>query len=198
MGALNPNSYRKHLIKKLEESDNYTKEEKVVMKNRIILGEMRGTPLDALRKKLFTDDEDILSRDGADMASIDGEDGQNLLLGGDNLEDMEDTEDTEDTEDVQDMEDMEDTEDVQDMEDVEETPSSSNRNLDDVVSDTILEILTKFKEIRDTYVEQDPQKADIVRKVYDYLFKAKDKIANEINKDNTTPNQPLQQKVDTI
>jgi hypothetical protein len=188
MESLNPNKYRKALFKKLEESD-LSKEEKVVIKNKIILGEARGTPLDELRAKLFRDDEDLgndptdlegdvapdmgLGEEDPTVKELPGEEGD-LILGGDELEGEEPVEDD-------DFED-EDLDDVEGMDDLEGEEGPTNRNMDDLVADTILEILTSFKQIRDSYVDEDPDKAEIVRKVYDYLFKAKDKIANEINK----------------
>ncbi len=199
MESLNPKNYRKALLKKLEESD-LKKEEKIVIKNKIILGEMRGTPLDDLRRRLFSVEEDevlgneVSDEEGAtaptdtgltgeeDPSVIDvpGEEGD-LLLGGDETEDYED-------EEAGGLGDMEDPEGEGELE--EPVMSDAERNMDDLVADTILEILTSFKEIRDGYVAEDPDKADIVRKIYDYLFKAKDKIANEITKANQESQMP--------
>lgn len=202
MESLNPNKYRKEILKKLEESD-MPKEEKVVIKNKIILGEMRGTPLDDLRRKLFQDDEDIgneVTDEAGSMAPTEmglsgeedptiidapGEEGD-LILGGEQKEDEIES-DEDDMESEMDYED--EIEDEDEYED-DGVMTNAERNMDDLVADTILEILTSFKEIRDGYVSEDPDKADIVRKVYDYLFKAKDKIANEINKANQENQMP--------
>ena len=199
MGDLNANSYRKRLLQKLQESD-LPKEEKIVAGNKIIL-ETAGQ-LKAFAEELFKEedpedigaDEDVIiepdeeiidvpAKDAGnpDMLPIEGSD-DSMLLGGE----LGDTDGLDDAP-LPPSEDLVDPSDELGMDiGANDLGINPDRNMDDLVADTVLEILTHFKDIRDEYVAQDPDKAAIVRKVYDYLFKAKDKIAGEITKDKQT------------
>lgn len=59
--------------------------------------------------------------------------------------------------------------------------SINNENdIRDLATDTTIEVLQLIKDLRDKTKKENPQKAELIRKIYDYILKIKDKVAEEI------------------
>jgi len=191
MADLNPIVYRKKVIKKLSESDEATEVKKEKIEEKAPLGTPRGTALDQLRSKLFTDEtvanrEDVGDEYGADEEM--GAHAPNVGMGMDSEIDGMDNVDPRDAGYIDPEHALED-----------EQPSgamiSKEEELQDMASDLVAEVLLQLKDLRDQYKQESPEKAQLVRKLYDYILKGKDKIASELIKaeqDVDTGMQPKQ------
>ncbi|MCS7317842.1 MAG: hypothetical protein NZZ41_06020 [Candidatus Dojkabacteria bacterium] len=159
--------YRKSLKEKLFESDSLgigrlsiKKEDNKKYKTEI---------LNKIKEKLLNNNknEDIIERtveiDEINEKNDNKDDDKDLLLG--KKEEEENLLQQDDNDYNQKEESFQDEEEIQ-----------------DIVNDTLLEVLQNIKDLREKIKQDDLQKAKIVRKIYDYILKGKDKIILDISK----------------
>lgn len=156
-------------------------------KHRTVLNEgapeLRGGLLDDLRKRLFdtqtTDPEAEPSVDpkdpDLDVVPSSDERGKGVLLG--NPVDGNDPTNTAGDKAPIDMG-LDDQDDKQILHD----GKINEEELGDLATDTVHEVLLYLKDLRDKFKEEDPKKAQLVRKMYDHILKGKEKIVAEMIK----------------
>lgn len=188
--SLNPDNYRKEVWKKFEESRHEEEEAEEVVEQTIPLGSPTGGALDELRSKLFKGEESVADREANDE-EFEGE----MEVPGDEAGDLDMPPVEIGDEELDGVDDLEGEEDFDGEPDM--SMDSSQDHIEDVITDTIDEVLVSIKNVRDKYKSKaDDRKADIVRRIHAYLTKSRDKIAKEVREYKEDPaigGQPQQQ-----
>jgi hypothetical protein len=181
--SLDVKKYKSELRQKLAKPSLLEEETKVeTPKSYLVEGapELGGGLLDDLRKSLFDgetlDPEAEPSVDPKDpdleVVPDDTDRGEGIMLG-------DPTDGNDPSLDAGDKAPMdmglEDGDGQQILHDAEE-------ELGDLATDTVHEVLLYLKDLRDKFKQEDPKKAQLVRKMYDHILKGKEKIVAEMIK----------------
>jgi hypothetical protein len=178
---LNPIKYRQNLKKRLDEYQRTKKDSEVITEG---FGKPWGGRLDSLRRRLF-DGENVDPNSeprvkptdpDLEVVAPDADSGEGILY---------DEEPEPEIPEVDDETEMGSEQPEEIEPEIGDSPTSGNSEEDllDLATDTVHEVLLYLKGLRDKFKEQSPQKAQLVRKLYDYILKGKEKIANEMLKD---------------
>lgn len=161
MDSLEPNQYRGKLRKKLVESDEpkVEEEKEVIEEAHPMLGDPTGGALDDLRRRLFRSEESVAERED----EIGGGPGE--------YEDVEELPVEQNPEDE-----------LPDKMGLEPDHPMNEEDLMDLATDTVSEVLLHLKDLRDKFKQENPKKAQLIRALYNYIEKGKEKIAKEMMK----------------
>lgn len=180
--SLDVNKYKKELRTKLAKPSLIEEKEQVEKRKSYLVegvAELSGGALDDLRARLFGTEADTPETD-QEIVPDDSENGEGIMLG-------DPTAGNDPTGDEGDKAPM-------DMGihagDGKQILHDAEEELGDLATDTVHEVLLYLKDLRDKFKQEDPKKAQLVRKMYDHILKGKEKIVAEMIKAEEEANLP--------